>query len=177
MGGRINFISLVSLTEGRGGHTFAFDPWLSPVNFLASSWPSVARGPRVLPAATRARVEVRAEVEAQAEAVAEAQGVAEAEAEAKAKVKAAAKATAAAKAESVAEAAAEAAAEANELPPPQPYRCAYFACTAAGRQARYFASGWTACSGVAGAGWPSSSSWTDRTSSSWPETRRRPGDG
>ena len=114
-----------------------------------------------------------AEVGAEAEAEAEAG----AEAEAKAKLKAAAKAAAKATAKATAAAAAEAAAEAAVEAPPQPHRCAYCACTAAGRRARSFASGWTACAGGAGAGWPSSSSWTDRTSSSCPETRHRPGAG
>ena len=141
------------------------------------TWPRrVAHARRVLPAATRARVEVRAEVEAETEAEAEAGAEAEAKAKLKAAAKAAAKATAAAAAKATAAAAAEAAVETNEAPP-QPHRCAYCACTAAGRRARSFASGWTACAGGAGAGWPSSSSWTDRTSSSCPETRHRPGAG
>ena len=115
------------------------------------------------------RAEVAAETEAEARAKAKAVAKAAAEAVAEAATQAAAKAAA--------EAAAEVTAEANESPP-QPYRCAYSACMAAGRRAISFASGWTACAdGVHGAGWRTSAFWTDHTSSSCPETPRRPGAG
>jgi len=123
------------------------------------------------------RAEVAAETEAEARAKAKAVAKAAAEAVAEAATQAAAKAAAEAAAEAATQAAAEAAAEANESPL-QPYRCAYSACMAAGRRAISFASGWTACAdGVHGAGWRTSAFWTDHTSSSCPETPRRPGVG
>ena len=121
--------------------------------------------------------EKEAEARAKAKAVAKAAAEAVAEAATQAAAKAAAEAAVEAAAEAATQAAAEATAEENESPP-QPYRCAYSACMAAGRQAISCASGWTACAdGVHGAGWRTSAFWTDHTSSSCPETPRRPGVG
>ena len=123
----------------------------------------------------------QARAEWDAEAAAEAAAKA-AEAEAAAATATAAKAEAEAEAEAKAKAMAmtmamaEAAAEVDKATP-QPHSCACCACTAAGRRERYFASGWTGCTGGAGAGWPSLLSRTARTSSSCPETRLRPGAG
>ena len=121
-----------------------------------------------------AEAEVEAEVEAEAEA--ETVAVVEAEAAAAAEAEAEAEAEAKAKAMAMTMAMVEAAAEVDKATP-QPHSCACCACTAAGRRERYFASGWTGCTGGAGAGWPSLLSRTARTSSSCPETRLRPGAG